>query len=321
MKRFPLFQAKTARVSRIFGALGLPVSLIAVLGHRLDAIGVWDMVLAIMLAAGLGLFAIALAMIAFAQLWRFGGRGFTHAGFGLVYGFVALLPASALIAAPLVLEGASDISTNPNDPPVIRTSGALQTGPAWTFGRPLVFTGQDDGEHPFDIVPRRYRMSPSRVHSAAREVLSRDGWTLIDETLPDLPDMPTRLQARVRSPLLGLVKDFVVRIRPDPMGALLDLRSSSQTGLRDLDSNADRIREVLAGIDDVLLETYGEVEAQDVALDERLDEQGRLLLDGTPGFAEGGRAPLPSFKPYLPDLEGDQTAPAEDLLMPAGPET
>lgn len=301
MKRYPVYRASTARISRILGALGVPVSLVAVLGHRFGLMGVPDMSFAIVMAAGLGVLAIVLAIWSLVRLWQFGGLGFASAALGLVYGVAAMVPASALVAAPMLRHDLADVTTNPANPPVIL--GAVPTSPLDVW--PVVLRN-GEGEDVLagqlqDIVPRRYRISPAQVHRAAREVMLRNGWTIADELVPDLPDEPSRLHAVFKSPVLGLTRDFVGRISSDPVGALMDLRSSSRSGLQDIDSNAERIRSFLADVDDVLLETYGEVETVDVSVES--EEEAPLMID--PAFDQGGPAPLPGFKPYLPEERED----------------
>lgn len=303
-KRYPTYHASAAVPSRALGAIAVPVGLVAVLAHRFGLMSAWDMVVAIFLAALLGGLALGLALVSFQRLWRRGGIGFGQASFGLLYGLIALAPAAALLASPLFLRDAADVSTNPLDPPELvlnelaedaATDRVLDSA-LETVDRQ--FAALQDGR-PADIVPRRYRMAPSQIHFAAREVFTRKGWPLVDEILPDLPDMPSRLQGEVRSPVLGLVRDLAVRIQPDPLGALVDLRSASRTGLRDIDGNAARIREFLAAMDEVLLETYGRFEVLDVSL----EEEEELPLPETPTLEQGGPAPLPAFKPYLPETD------------------
>ena len=54
-----------------------------------------------------------------------------------------------------------------------------------------------------------------------------------------------------RTPIMGFRDDIVVRIRPGPEGARVDIRSASRYGRSDLGANASRVRALVEDIDDV----------------------------------------------------------------------
>ncbi len=58
-------------------------------------------------------------------------------------------------------------------------------------------------------------------------------------------------------PYFSLKDDVVVRIQPDRVGSLLDVRSASRFGSHDFGTNARRIRGFLESLDQVLLRNYG----------------------------------------------------------------
>ena len=49
---------------------------------------------------------------------------------------------------------------------------------------------------------------------------------------------------------MGLREDVIVRVRPTPDGARVDVRSASRYGKYDFGSNADRVRALIDEIDD-----------------------------------------------------------------------
>ena len=55
--------------------------------------------------------------------------------------------------------------------------------------------------------------------------------------------------ARDVSALFRFVDDVVVRVRPDGLGSIVDVRSKSRDGRSDLGANADRIRAFQAAFD------------------------------------------------------------------------
>jgi hypothetical protein len=310
MKRYPVYSSTSARVSQRLGAVAVPVSILAVLAQRVGLIGPREMVFSVLAGAGLGIVAILFALLAFARLWARGGTGATKAVLGTLYGLVALVPLGLFAGHAVLSPGMEDVSTNWSDPPQFRTvSGETGDEPGEVLKALFqpAETGLQRDLFP-DIVPRRYRIAPGQLHAAALEVARRNGWVITYELPPDLLDAPTGLQVEARTPLLGLTEDMVVRIRPDPVGALLDVRSVSRFGLEGLTGNVDRIRALFAGIDDVLLETYGDlvriaVVEEDLADPDQAasgpDAQGAAEAD--PGTADAERIPIPAFKPYFED--------------------
>lgn len=319
MKRYPVYSSTSARVSQRLGAVAVPVSILAVLAQRIALIGPREMVFSVLAGAGLGIVAIALALVAFGRLWARGGTGATKAALGTLYGIVALVPLGLFVGHAALSPGMDDVSTNWADPPQFKTvssrDGEEPGAVLKALFRPAE-TGLQRDLFP-DIVPRRYRIAPAQLHAAVLEVSRRNGWIITYELPPDLLDAPTGLQVEARTLLLGLTEDMVVRIRPDPLGALLDVRSVSRFGLEGLTGNVDRIRELFAGIDDVLLETYGNIERVAVT-DEDLadpDRAGSDPAEAAPveigaGTEDTERIPIPAFKPYF---EGENSlAPDEE---------
>ncbi|MEP0233991.1 MULTISPECIES: DUF1499 domain-containing protein [Roseibium] len=305
MKRYPVFTSNIARLSRRVGAIALPVALLGVLAHRAGLLDPAQMSFSILLATILGIAALFLAAVGFLQLWNRGGTGAGHAFLGSIYGIAALLPAAALAMGPFLQNSALDVSTDPDDPPAF-LQGVDAPGTLDQLSR--VFKVRSDVLPSSDIVSRRYRMQPAELHFAALKAAQRNGWRIVAEIPPDLLDDPTGFQAEVKTPVLGLFEDVVVRIRPDRLGALFDMRSASRSVLQDLGGNSDRIRNFYGAVDDVLLETYGEIESIEVLGD------GDVMEDDPPEGASDARAdgdteiPVPEFKPYV---EG-----AEDSLSP-----
>ncbi|WP_346899452.1 DUF1499 domain-containing protein [uncultured Roseibium sp.] len=319
MKRYPVYSSTSARVSQRLGAVAVPVSILAVLAQRVALIGPREMVFSVLAGAGLGIVAILFALVAFTRLWVRGGTGAAKAVLGTLYGLVALVPLGLFAGQAILSPGMGDVSTNWSDPPQFKTVSSEAGEDPGDVLKALFQpseTGLQRDLFP-DIVPRRYRIAPAQLHAAALEVARRNGWVITYELPPDLLDAPTGLQVEARTPLLGLVEDMVVRIRPDPVGVLLDVRSVSRFGLEGLTGNADRIRALFAGIDDVLLETYGDlarvsVTEEDLATPDQAaseaDAEGPVEVDT--GRADAERIPIPAFKPYFG--EEDNRAPDED---------
>lgn len=324
MKRYATHKTVSAPASRSVGALALVLSVIAFLAKRFGLIEADVFVLSLAGAALIALLSLAMAFFAFQRIWTLGGPGVPAALNGALLGCLALVPPAIFLAMLVSHRGADDLSTDRSDPPELTQlvlsdeqpflawlNGTLETQ-VWPLWLQLSGTGAPEVAeaeilHP-DIVSRRYRIPPGQLHVAGAKAIEDLDLRVVDELPPDLLDAPTRLQAEGQTRILGLKYDVALRVRPDPVGALLDVRSRSRTPLKDLRDNADHIRTVFAEIDKVLLETYGDLARLSVDESE-LEETG---AQPEPLEEPRDTVPLPGFKPYF---EGEDDAPADGLEL------
>ncbi|MEP2706759.1 MAG: DUF1499 domain-containing protein [Roseibium sp.] len=315
MKRFAVHRTSSAPLSRTLGAIALALVLITLVTKRFDLINADTFVLSFGIAAAIAAAAVLAAMGAMQRIWSLGGPGLGSALAGMLFGVLALIPPAAILGIVIVQPDLQDVSTDVNAPPSLKVTEVVIDQPVVNWMNHTLETkiwpkvtssgnGIDadidiqNSLYP-DIVSRRYRIPPGQLHAASLKAVDTLGWNIVDELPPDLLDAPTHLQVEGSTPILGLKQDVAVRIQPDPVGALLDVRSRSRTPLRDFTGNADRIRIVLAEIDRVLLETYGDLARLSVEADE-------LEEDLPQDTAEPVRdlIPLPGFKPYFEDEDG-----------------
>lgn len=322
MKRYPVYRSSAASYSRAMGNLAVPVVILAILLQRAGATETSTTALSILAGGLFGVIAIALAAWACYRLWVKGGTGWKSAIWGSLAGLLALAPILAVIILFRVAPPVQDLTTSAENPPEIE--GVANTG-AHPLETALASMIDKLARQPVaaedrlalqrqaypDIVPRRYRIPPARLHAAVHEAVKQEGWELTSETPPDLLDDATRLQVVSRSPVLGFVSDIAVRIRPDRLGSLMDVRATSRGHLPDLTGNAGRIRKLLARIDGVLLSTYGDLEQLTVLEGDDLEPESEAV-DGSPDQQD--LLPVPGFKPYF---EGEETIEPEQDLDPA----
>ncbi|GAB4531226.1 MAG: hypothetical protein Tsb0019_33010 [Roseibium sp.] len=311
MKRYAVYRTASAPASRRLGAVGVALAVAAFLAMRFGLIKADVFVLSLVGAAVVAIAALALALFAFNRVWMNGGPGVSAALTGMLLSLVALAGPVLVIGMLVLRPGTQDLSTDPRDPPVLSIAPATAGQPfldwfddklqnnVWPSvpqlaGREPETAAEGVASRFPDIVSRRYRISTAQLHAAGARALDNLSWTVVDELPPDLLDEATRLQAEGTSRLLGLKHDVALRIRPDPVGALLDVRSRARTPLTELSGNADHIRSVLAEIDRVLLETYGDLSR--LTVDEAsLEEE----LQAEPVEEPRETIPLPGFKPYF----------------------
>ncbi|MBA5776353.1 DUF1499 domain-containing protein [Stappia sp. F7233] len=287
-KYIPPRRSRSARVSYRAGLFAVPVLVIATLSFRGGLISAREFFPAMGLGFVLGAVAVIAALGALVSLWEQGGIGWSKAVRGMLYGGIALIPAAMAVAGVVAYPKLNDISTDINEPP------------------PIAGRNQDDHPAPNralqrqaypDLLSRRFRVTPAELHAAARQVIERQRWTIVGELTPALPDDPSLIQADVRSLVFGFTDDFVIRIRPDPFGARLDLRSASRIGEHDLGANAARIRLFQQDLDAVLLEAYGALEPVGEDDEAPVEEEELPLLSDVPQEEREGPPPAPSRKP------------------------
>ncbi len=74
----------------------------------------------------------------------------------------------------------------------------------------------------------------------------------VDARVPQAGRREGRIEVVVRTPIMGFRDDVVIRIRPDPDGARVDIRSTSRYGRHDFGTNAARIASLSEAIDDAV---------------------------------------------------------------------
>ena len=78
-----------------------------------------------------------------------------------------------------------------------------------------------------------------------------------------------------RTPILGFRDDVVVRIRPDPDGARIDIRSTSRYGRHDFGTNAARVRSLSEAIDDAVDSLKPEKTPEQIKKVKKLDTKAK----------------------------------------------
>lgn len=240
----------------------------------------------LLVAAGLGLVVAGALMAALGGLghrwgwWRF-TTGFSFLRWGL-YASTAGVAASlvvlagaawlrrgklALAALPAIVLGAAVIAVPleqwrraANVPPIHDISTDLEDPPAFIALRPAREAAPNAVDHPGeevarqqreaypDLAPVRIAAEPDVVLAAAAEVARNMGWEVVE-----VDRAAGRLEAVDRTFWFGFRDDIVIRAREaGDGGTLLDVRSASRVGVGDVGTNARRIRDFLARLQDRL---------------------------------------------------------------------
>ena len=77
--------------------------------------------------------------------------------------------------------------------------------------------------------------------------MTKRKWRVVDARAPLAGRRDGRIEAVARTAIMGFRDDVVIRIRPDPDGARIDIRSTSRYGRHDFGTNAARVRLALGG--------------------------------------------------------------------------
>jgi uncharacterized protein (DUF1499 family) len=193
--------------------------------------------------------AIVFAFGAFIVIWREG-----LAGFGMALG--AMLIGVAILAYPVYLGTKAyrlpaiyDITTDPIDPPRFEAVARLRPREA----NPTLYAGLRAAElqkaaYP-NVEPLIVAATPQAAYDAAVAVMTKLKWRIVDARAPLTGRRDGRIEAVARTPILGFRDDVVVRVRADPDGARVDIRSTSRYGRHDFGTNAARVVALSEAID------------------------------------------------------------------------
>jgi uncharacterized protein (DUF1499 family) len=196
--------------------------------------------------------AMLLACAAFIVIWREGLGGFGMAMTALLVG-VAILGYPAYLGVKAYrLPAIADITTDPIDPPRFEAIARLRSRDA----NPIVYAGLRAAElqraaYPA-IEPLLVSVTPQIAFESAVQVITKRKWRIVDARAPQAGRREARIEAVARTPILGFRDDVVVRIRPDPDGARVDIRSTSRYGRHDFGTNAARVSSLSDAIDDAI---------------------------------------------------------------------
>jgi uncharacterized protein (DUF1499 family) len=192
----------------------------------------------------LGLVALVLALIALYTTRRATGR----AGRGLAWGaFVLGLAVVGGIAsaagAGAGLPPINDITTDPGDPPQFVALARGGPNPGRDMSYPgESFASQQRVAYP-DVAPIALARSADETFPMVKSAAESLGWKIVAAD----PATGT-IEATDTSRIFRFVDDIAVRIRPEPNGSRVDVRSKSREGKGDLGANAARIRKLRAAL-------------------------------------------------------------------------
>ena len=195
--------------------------------------------------------AVLLGLAAFVTIWKDGLSGIGHALLAIAVGAVLLAYPGYLGLKAYRLPQISDVTTDPIDPPRFEAIARLRPRNA----NPVIYAGLYAAEQQrraySDIAPLMVPVPPKAAFDAALAITTKRRWRVVDTRDP-VPGRPEgRIEAVARTPIMGFRDDVVIRVRPAPDGARIDIRSASRYGRHDLGTNAARIRSLVEDIEEI----------------------------------------------------------------------
>ncbi len=217
--------------------------------HRFGFLDTPDLAPVLGVVAAIALLALLFAVRALFLFWHHGGKGGGRLLAAILVALAVLAPFGVTAYRAITLPMLNDISTDPDDPPQFvvaaaeRTPGMNAIEPFTPERRKL----QRDG-YPA-ATGRRYEAPIGQVAEVVGGVLDKHGWTIVGTT--DVPPDATEItiEAKARSPLLGLPADVAIRLIDEDTSTYVDMRSASRYGPHDFGDNDARIESFLADLD------------------------------------------------------------------------
>ncbi len=136
-----------------------------------------------------------------------------------------------------------DISTDTEDPPAFVDVRALRADAPNPPEYPGAEVAAQQREAYPDVVPLRVPVAPAQAFERALEIARQSGWEIVAVVPAE-----GRIEATATTFWFGFKDDVVIRVRPDPVGSRVDIRSKSRLGRSDVGANADRIRKFSAAM-------------------------------------------------------------------------
>ena len=157
----------------------------------------------------------------------------------VVIGLGSLLLLGTLVRRASGVPAIHDITTETTDPPLFSAAAmnSANRGRDLSYPHGPAETPRLQEEAYADLQPIELRAGPDDAYQEALNTASDLGWVVVES------NSTTRtFEAEDETSVFRFVDDIVVRVRPGSVGSVIDVRSTSRTGVGDMGVNADRIR-------------------------------------------------------------------------------
>lgn len=236
--------SKWAVWARRFGRLALPVALIGVAFHHTGSLSSETFTMVLALSVLIATAAVAAGITGLIRIWVTGDQGWRACLFAILFGMFVLGPFFYGISNGIGLPATNTISTSPADPPQI--IGANPFG--WVDGSDDP-EGREALEAAFPAISTRtYQRPVAESFAIALDVAESFGWQERVARGPANAFAGAQINM-VAVTALGYRDEVSIRLRPDPSGTRIDVRSASYWGVGDLGMNGQRLSDYLLALD------------------------------------------------------------------------
>ncbi len=259
MPRRRIVEEPTSRLavwSRRCAVFSLAATALAIVILRAGLLEIEPALATLAAALTLAVLAIVLALGSFIAIWRDGIEGGRYAVTGLVLSIAILAYPLWLGARAYQLPMINDITTDAIDPPRFDVIARLR--PRGTVDYAGLYAAGLQREAYPDIQPLVVAAPPQAAYEATLALINKRRWHVVIEREPQPGRRDGQIEAVARTAILGFRDDVVVRIRPAPDGARIDIRSASRYGRHDIGANAARVKALLDEIEEALSKYSGD---------------------------------------------------------------
>lgn len=232
--------SKWAVWARRFGALALPLALLAVVFHR-ERFITGDNFLAVeAVAMGLAVLAIFCALVACVRLWITGDQGWGRAFVAVLMGGLCIAPAAWFAWQATTVIAAPDVSTDFTNPPALVSFV------------PSRFVGPEERARIEAAYPnarsRTYPIAAPQMFEIISNLVDLGGWELRSRRAP-LTQLDSGQVNAVVTTLLGFRQEVAIGMAGNAEGTTVTMRSTSLYAFTDFGENGARIEAFLLGLD------------------------------------------------------------------------
>lgn len=240
--------------AKTIAVLSLQLLILSVLLHRFASLSTPVAMNLFAICLGGGVLAILFAIAAWIRIWDNGDKGAMRAGIAVLVSFVIFAYPIWLLPQVLALPLINDVTTDMQRPPAFTTlADERPTGSNPPQYPGAEFAKQQAEAYP-DIQPIFLERSTKEAFEIAQEAVRRMKWKVAAQYSPGERDEEGHIEARDKTLILGFVDDVSIRVSGSDAKSRIDIRSASRYGSHDLGRNAERIRALVTGVKETLVD-------------------------------------------------------------------
>lgn len=244
--RSTLIVAPLARWSSRIAIFSASLVVVGIALHRLTSFPTQVAMNLFAVALGFAVLAVAVGIVALAQIWRRGFGGAGSAAIGILLPVAIFAGPAIYLSAYLHLPRLNDITTDVNSPPRFATLAKQRGGEA----NPVAYPGGRFAQLQQTAYPDLRTLvldrSVDETFELVEEAVRRLRWKVAATDPPTVrPAKAGLLEATDQTLIVGFHDDIVVRVEGSATRSRVDVRSASRYGNYDVGQNATRVRRFL----------------------------------------------------------------------------